>query len=49
MRTALLVAAGTECYVWIVGYDAPDVTPYTVDLWMESNSQAGLRGSASIR
>jgi len=36
--TVLPIDAGTECYVWIVGYDAPDGTPYTMDLWMESTS-----------
>jgi len=35
--SVLPVEAGTECYVWIVGYDAPGGTPYTMELWMQSS------------
>lgn len=33
-QTVVPMTAGTECYAWVVGYDAPDSTPYELRLWM---------------
>ncbi len=35
-RSVIPMPAGTECFAWIVGYDAPDETAYTLDLWMQA-------------